>query len=106
MKLKKIASLMLAGVMAVSMLAGCNTTSTDPEQPTDPETPTTTGYSDVLAENLSDDAKKDYIAFEDNADDLAALEDALSKLSWTTTAGFTLPEVATPSAIGVAKIPS
>ena len=27
MKLKKIASLMLAGVMAVSMLAGCNTTS-------------------------------------------------------------------------------
>ena len=96
MKLKKIASLMLAGVMAVSMLAGCNTTSTDPEQPTDPETPTTTGYSDVLAENLSDDAKKDYIAFEDNADDLAALEDALSKLSWTTTAGYTLPKVATP----------
>ena len=27
MKLKKIASLMLAGVMAVSMLAGCNTAS-------------------------------------------------------------------------------
>ena len=96
MKLKKIASLMLAGVMAVSMLAGCNTTSTDPEQPTDPETPTTTGYSDVLAENLSDDAKKDYIAFEDNADDLAALEDALGKLSWTTTAGYTMPKVATP----------
>ena len=96
MKLKKIASLMLAGVMAVSMLAGCNTTSTDPEQPTDPETPTATGYSDVLAENLSDDAKKDYIAFEDNADDLAALEDALGKLSWTTTAGYTLPKVATP----------
>ena len=94
MKLKKIASLMLAGVMAVSMLAGCNTTSTDPEQPTDPETPTATGYSDVLAENLSDDAKKDYIAFEDNADDLAALEDALGNMSWTTTAGNTaLPKV-------------
>ena len=29
MKLKKIASLMLAGVMAVSMLAGCNTASND-----------------------------------------------------------------------------
>ena len=96
MKLKKIASLMLAGVMAVSMLAGCQNANVDPEQPTDPETPTTTGYSDVLAENLSDDAKKDYIAFEDNADDLAALEDALGKLSWTTTAGYTLPKVATP----------
>ena len=29
MKLKKIASLMLAGVMAVSMLAGCHTASND-----------------------------------------------------------------------------
>ena len=38
MKLKKIASLMLAGVMAVSMLAGCST-AVDPEDPTDPETP-------------------------------------------------------------------
>src|SRR5699024_1271392 len=45
---------------------------------------------------LSDAAKKDYISFEDNADDLAALEDALGKLSWTTTAGYTLPKVATP----------
>ena len=94
MKLKKIASLMLAGVMAVSMLAGCNTASVDPEPTPDP-TPAT-GYSVEMASNLSDDAKKDYIAFEDNADDLAALEDALSKLSWTTTAGYTLPKVATP----------
>ena len=31
MKLKKIASLALAGVMTVSMLAGCNTTTVDPE---------------------------------------------------------------------------
>ena len=95
MKLKKIASLMLAGVMAVSMLAGCNTTSVDPE-PT-PETPTATGYSVEMASNLSDSAKKDYVAFEDNADDLAALEDALGNLSWTTTAGNTaLPKVVTP----------
>ena len=95
MKLKKIASLMLAGVMAVSMLAGCNTTSVDPEPTPDP-TPAT-GYSVEMASNLSDAAKKDYIAFEDNADDLAALEDALGNMSWTTTAGNTaLPKVVTP----------
>ena len=41
MKLKKIASLALAGIMAVSMLAGCNGNPTDPETPTDPTTPTT-----------------------------------------------------------------
>ena len=41
MKLKKIASLMLAGVMAVSMLAGCQTTSNGNDQPTQPEEPTT-----------------------------------------------------------------
>ena len=96
MKLKKIASLMLAGVMAVSMLAGCQNANVDPEQPTDPETPTATGYSVEMASNLSDAAKKDYIAFEDNADDLTALEDALGNMSWTTTAGYTLPKVATP----------
>ena len=96
MKLKKIASLMLAGVMAVSMLAGCNTTSVDPEPTPDPDPTPATGYSVEMASYLSDAAKKDYIAFEDNADDLAALEDALGKLSWTTTAGYTLPKVATP----------
>ena len=53
MKLKKIASLMLAGVMAVSMLAGCATTSVDPE-PNQPEEPTTpTGYSATLQNKLS-----------------------------------------------------
>ena len=97
MKLKKIASLALAGVMAVSMLAGCQNANVDPEQPTDPETPTATGYSVEMASNLSDAAKKDYIAFEDNADDLTALEDALGNMSWTTTAGNTaLPKVVTP----------
>ena len=96
MKLKKIASLMLAGVMAVSMLAGCQNANVDPEQPTDPETPTATGYSVEMASNLCDSAKKDYVAFEDNVDDLAALEDALGNLSWTTTADNTyLPKVAT-----------
>ena len=90
MKLKKIASLMLAGVMAVSMLAGCSTASVKPEEPTDPEQPTATGYSVEMAENLSDAAKKDYIDFKDNADDLAALKDALGNMSWTTTADNTI----------------
>ncbi len=90
MKLKKIASLMLAGVMAVSMLAGCSTASVKPEEPTDPEQPTATGYSVEMAENLSDAAKKDYIDFKDNADDLAALKDALGNMSWTTTANNTI----------------
>ena len=90
MKLKKIASLMLAGVMAVSMLAGCSTASVKPEEPTDPEQPTPTGYSVEMAENLSDAAKKDYIDFKDNADDLAALKDALGNMSWTTTANNTI----------------
>ena len=97
MKLKKIASLMLAGVMAVSMLAGCQNANVDPEQPTDPETPTATGYSVEMSSTLSDAATQDYIAFDDNADDLTALEDALGNMSWTTTAGNTaLPKVVTP----------
>ena len=56
MKLKKIASLMLAGVMAVSMLAGCQNANVDPEQPTDPETPTVVegDISDGVAANIDD----------------------------------------------------
>ena len=49
MKLKKIASLMLAGVMAASMLAGCNTSSdTDggaSSTPTEPSTPNVVTYA-------------------------------------------------------------
>ena len=42
MKLKKIASLMLAGIMAVSMLTACDTTSNNqPNVPNQPEEPTT-----------------------------------------------------------------
>ena len=40
MKLKKMFSLVAAGVMAVSMLAGCATTSNEPEQPQQPQKPT------------------------------------------------------------------
>ena len=60
MKLKKIASLALAGVMAISMLAGCSTTSVEPT-PTpdpDPEQPNVSGYSQMLYNHLSNVAKK------------------------------------------------
>ena len=45
MKLKKIASLMLAGIMAVSMLTACQGTNVDPEDPTNPVEPGTDGVS-------------------------------------------------------------
>ena len=56
MKLKKIASLMLAGVMAVSMLAGCNTMSETPVDPDDDQGTTTpvTGYSVKLGNEIAE----------------------------------------------------
>ena len=84
MKLKKIASLMLAGVMAVSMLAGCQNTNVKPEDPTDPDPTPATGYSVDLGNALADVLKKNEIdtvvTFADNETDKAALEDALGNL--------------------------
>ena len=68
MKLKKIASLALAGVMAISMLAGCSTTSVEPT-PTpdpDPEQPNVSGYSQMLYNHLSNAAKKKVTAQDSN----------------------------------------
>ena len=60
MKLKKIASMMLAGVMAVSMLAGCsgkgNGNNGEPENPVVP----TTGVVADANDNVSTDDKEDY----------------------------------------------
>ena len=84
MKLKKIASLMLAGVMAVSMLAGCNTASNggNNEGEGEGEGTTTTGYSVAFGdkvEKLNATVKgMDNVTFADNASDQAALEDALN----------------------------
>ena len=57
MKIKKIASLMLAGVMAVSMLAGCSTANVEPEQPENPETPASSAAVDTLYSELTGSAK-------------------------------------------------
>ena len=83
MKLKKIASLMLAGIMAVSMLAGCNG-----EPAPDPDDNgnggvTVTGYSAVLGEELKDHKAikdKDYITFANNNEDQAALQAAVDNV--------------------------
>ena len=66
MKLKKIASLMLAGVMAVSMLAGCSTTTVDPEPTPDPDPTPSTGYSAMLQSKLSAHANSSITLSDDN----------------------------------------
>ena len=69
MKLKKIASLMLAGVMAASMLAGCSTTSVDPEPTPNPgdDEPAVSGYSQMLYDHLTNAAKKKVTAQDSDA---------------------------------------
>ena len=61
MKLKKIASLMLAGVMAVSMLAGCNTVSNGGNNGGEGEGEgqvSTSNSSTVLHDTMKGDARK------------------------------------------------
>ena len=57
MKLKKIASLMLAGIMAVSMLTACGEGKTDPENPDNPVVVPETGI--VAAVNNGQNADND-----------------------------------------------
>ena len=84
MKLKKIASLMLAGIMAVSMLAGCNGAPIDDDSNGGDQGNTASGYSammgDKLAADLEDEDLDDIVTFADSATDQAALEDALGNL--------------------------
>ena len=88
MKLKKIASLALAGIIAVSMLTACDTTSNSNDQPTQPEEPTTpaNGYSATFEDRLSDLADAN-ISMSDSSDLNAALNYAMdfvsnSKIAW------------------------
>ena len=77
MKLKKIASLMLAGIMAVSMLAGCATTSNEPEDPTDEPTVTpSSSNAQMMVDNMSKDAQNKVSAVA-NSDLTAALQSAV-----------------------------
>ena len=96
MKLKKIASLALAGIMAVSMLAGCKDGGNSNSGSSSENTNTAAGYSSTLAENLSAEAKKDYITYQDNSADAAALEDALGNLGSVITGTVSLAPVIVP----------
>ena len=82
MKLKKIASLALAGIMAVSMLAGCKDGGNSNSGSSSSETTgTASGYSAMLAEELKDTAAKKYVTFADNNSDKTALEDWLGNFA-------------------------
>ena len=81
MKLKKLMALALSGVLAVSMFAGCAKADVKPEPTPDPDPVPATGSSITLGEEVG--VEKDFITFADNADDVAALQDALGNLSST-----------------------
>ena len=75
MKLKKIASLMLAGIMAVSMLAGCegkNTTSGDDNK--DEQNQVTAASVADYANSLLSDKQKSIFEFENSAELTTALQ--------------------------------
>ena len=71
MKLKKIASLMLAGIMAVSMLAACKSDSSS--TPADPDTEVTPVTGAAAAINAELDKNKEVISFKDDT----AIEDMM-----------------------------
>ena len=78
MKLKKIASLMLAGIMAVSMLAGCKSGTPVDDDPSSSEQPTTSNAATMLESEMSGSAK-DKVTPVANADLDNALENAVEK---------------------------
>ena len=82
MKLKKIASLMLAGVMAVSMLTACGDANTtdDTQKPEEPDTTPATGYSATFEGRLSDRGDAN-ISMSDSSDLNAALKFAMDFVS-------------------------
>ena len=79
MKLKKFASMLLAGVMAVSMLTACgDNTVNDPEQPNKPVEPTPAGYSSVLGDALvAENVVNRKVHMQDSKDLNAALKTAM-----------------------------
>ena len=80
MKLKKIASLALAGVMAVSMLTACGgNTVNEPEQPNQPEEPGITGFAASVNDELSPSVYNT-VHFDSDASLTAALNSIAAKL--------------------------
>lgn len=78
MKLKRIVSLALAGVMAVGMLTACgNSNGNGGQVPPEENNTIDGGYSAMLAKYMEDVADLDHVTFQDNSDDVAALKDAL-----------------------------
>lgn len=91
MKLKKVVSLALVGVMAVSMLAGCGNKTNKPTE--DPDV-VTGGYSADFGKIA--DLDKDYVTFKDSAVDQAALQKAVDSCT----------DVQLYSALVVGNVPS
>ena len=97
MKLKKIASLMLAGVMAVSMLTACDTTSNTPVDPDgdgNVDVTPAAGKSSVFASALAENEDWGEIAslkinMKDDADLQSALDAAAQNVGTATIADFT-----------------
>ena len=73
MKLKKIASLMLAGIMAVSMLAGCKGSDTTNEEQENPVVPSASKLADLANDELTG-AQEKVFSFHDNGTLNTALE--------------------------------
>ena len=84
MKLKKIASLMLAGIMAVSMLAACGNANSNGGEG-EGEGTQTSGYSSVFGEAVSDTVKDmKYVNYQDNTADQTALNTSMNFVGSTT----------------------
>ena len=95
MKLKKLAALALAGVMAVSMLTACgNGNGGAPDN--GGENGVATGYSSVLAKYMTEASKMDNVTFQDNGNDAAALADALGNRGTLLLSGDTIAPVPLP----------
>ena len=95
MKLKKLAALALAGVMAVSMLTACgNGNGGAPDN--GGENGVATGYSSVLAKYMTEASKMDNVTFQDNGSDAAALADALGNRGTLLLSGDTIAPVPLP----------
>ena len=95
MKLKKLAALALAGVMAVSMLTACgNGNGGAPDN--GGENGVATGYSSVLAKYMTEASKMDNVTFQDSNDDAAALADALGNRGTLLLSGDTIAPVPLP----------